>query len=45
MQKITIKVPKLKSRMTWDINPITRVKPSKKNYNRKKYKLDKIGLY
>ena len=29
MQKITIKVPKLKSRITWDINPITRVKPSK----------------
>lgn len=33
-----MKVPKIKRRMTWAINPITRVVPSKKNYKRTKAK-------
>lgn len=36
MQKITIKIPKLKLRITEELNAITKVKPSKKNYNCKK---------
>jgi hypothetical protein len=39
MSKITIKIPKLKSRVVWGFNPISRVKPSKKIYNRKKSKI------
>ena len=36
--KIKIKIPQQKQRVTWGFNPITRVKPSKKHYNRKNYK-------
>ena len=38
MKKITIKMPKLKSRVTWTFNPVTRVIKSKKLYDRNKYK-------
>jgi hypothetical protein len=38
MKKITIKIPKLKQRVIWDFKPTTRIKPSKKLYNRKKSK-------
>jgi len=38
--KITLKIPKQKQRVTWGFNPITRVKPSKKCYNRKNYKAE-----
>ena len=38
MQKIIIKIPKLKQRIVWDFKPTTRIKPSKKLYNRKKSK-------
>jgi len=37
--KIKIKIPQQKQRVTWGFNPITRVKPSKKHYNRKNYKV------
>ncbi len=33
------KIPKLKTRVTWDFNPVTRTKPSKKLYNRSKAKM------
>ena len=39
MKKIAIKIPELKSRVTWGFNPTTRVKRSKNVYNRKKLKL------
>ena len=38
MKKQTIKIPKAKSRVVWGFNPVSRVKPSKKIYNRKKVK-------
>lgn len=38
MKKSTIKIPKVKSRITWGFNPVTRTIQSKKVYNRKKYK-------
>jgi len=38
--KTTIKIPKLKQRVTWGFNPATRTIPSKKIYNRKNYKVD-----
>jgi hypothetical protein len=38
MKKIIIKIPKLKQRVIWDFKPTTRIKPSKKLYNRKKIK-------
>lgn len=38
MKKQTIKIPKIKQRVTWGFNSATRVKPSKKLYNRKKLK-------
>jgi len=38
MKKQTIKIPKLKQRITWGFNPTTRTIPSKKIYNRKKLK-------
>lgn len=38
MQKQSIKIPKLKQRVTWGFNPSTRVKLSKKIYNRKRLK-------
>ena len=34
--KLSIKIPKQKQRVTWGFNPVSRVKPSKKVYNRKK---------
>ena len=40
MMKTTIKIPKIKTRVTWGFNPSTRVVKSKKIYNRKKYKVD-----
>jgi len=40
MKKQTIKIPKLKQRVTWGFNPSTRTKPSKKVYNRKNYKIN-----
>lgn len=39
MSKTTIKIPKLISRVIWGFSPITRVKPSKKIYSRKKSKI------
>ena len=33
---VTIKTSEIKSRVVWGFSPITRVKPSKKVYNRKK---------
>jgi len=30
----------IKQRVTWGFNPVSRVKPSKKLYSRKKYKID-----
>ena len=41
MQKQSIKISKHKSRVVWGFNPVSRVKPSKKIYNRKKYKKEK----
>ena len=38
MKKITIKIPKLKQIVVWDFKSTTRIKPSKKLYNRKKSK-------
>jgi hypothetical protein len=38
MNKINIKISKIKQRITWGFNPNTRVKSSKKVYNRKKIK-------
>ena len=40
MKKITIKIPKIKSRVTWGFNPSTRTIKSKKLYSRKNYKID-----
>ena len=39
MQKIVIKIPKLKTRVTWDFNPVTRTRPSKKLYSRNENKI------
>ena len=39
MKKTTIKIPKQKQRITWGFNPVSRVKPSKKHYSRKNFKL------
>jgi len=36
MQKFSIKLEPIKTRNTWTINPVARVKPSKKIYSRKK---------
>jgi hypothetical protein len=38
MKKVNIKVPKIKQRVIWGFNPVSRVVPSKKIYNRKKIK-------
>jgi hypothetical protein len=38
--KIKIKIPQQKQRVTWEFNPVTRVKPSKKCYSRKNYKVE-----
>lgn len=40
MKKQTIKIPKLKSRVTWGFNPSTRTIPSKKIYCRKNKSLE-----
>ncbi len=40
MKKISIKLKSVKTRNTWSINPVSRVKPSKKIYYRKKLNLD-----
>ena len=40
MKKITIKIPKIKSRVTWGFNPTTRIIKSKKIYSRKNYRID-----
>jgi len=39
MKKLTIKSSQIKTRATWGFNPIARVKPSKKVYSRKNYKV------
>ena len=31
-------IPHKRQRITWGFSPVTRVKPSKKRYNRKKFK-------
>jgi len=41
MKKSTIKTPKIKHRVIWSFNPVTRVIRSKKIYNRKNFKIDK----
>jgi hypothetical protein len=38
MKKQIIKIPKLKQRVIWEFNPITKIVPSKKIYNRNKLK-------
>jgi len=40
MKKIIIKIPKIKSRVTWGFNPVTRTIKSKKLYTRKNYKIE-----
>ena len=40
MKTIKLKIPKLKSRVTWGFNPTTRVVKNKKAYSRKNYKVD-----
>lgn len=39
MKKQTIKIPKLKQRVTWGFNPSTKTIPSKKIYSRKNSKI------
>ncbi|SMP85888.1 hypothetical protein SAMN06313486_10124 [Epsilonproteobacteria bacterium SCGC AD-308-P11] len=41
MKQITIKIAKVKHRVTWAFNPVTRVVKSKKAYDRNQYKIDK----
>jgi hypothetical protein len=36
MKKQIIKIPKLKQRVIWEFNPVTKTIPSKKIYNRNK---------
>jgi len=36
---MTIKSSELKTRVTWGFNPVARVKPSKKAYSRKNYRV------
>ena len=38
--KLIIKSSKIKSRVTWGFNPVTRIIKSKKIYSRKNYKID-----
>lgn len=40
MKKQIIKIPTLKQRVLWKVNPVTKTIPSKKVYNRNK--LDKL---
>lgn len=44
MKKSIIKILKIKQRVTWTFNPVTRVIKSKKLYNRKKFKIDKANF-
>ena len=37
---IIIKISHQKQRITWGFSPVTRVKPSKKHYSRKNYKVE-----
>jgi len=39
--QIRIKIKKPKQRVIWGFNPVSRVLPNKKRYNRKKYKVSK----
>lgn len=39
MNRITIKIPKLKQRVVWNMKPTTRIKESKKIYSRKNWKM------
>ena len=39
MDRLTIKIPKLKQRVVWNMKPTTRVKQSKKIYSRKNKEL------
>lgn len=39
-QKLKVSTSKIKTRVTWGFNPVSRVKPSKKIYSRKKYKIN-----
>ncbi len=36
---LKIKTSKLKTRVTWGFNPVSRVVPSKKKYSRKNYRI------
>ncbi|WP_434261410.1 hypothetical protein [Aliarcobacter cryaerophilus] len=38
MKKLTINIPKPKQRVVWGMNPVTRVKQSKKAYSRKNWR-------
>lgn len=38
MKKQIIKIPKLKHRVVWKFNPVTKIIASKKVYNRNKHK-------
>ncbi len=38
-QSLTIKSSKMRTRVTWGFNPVTRMVKSKKVYSRKNYKL------
>lgn len=40
MKKQTIKILKIKQRVTWGFNPATRTIKSKKIYSRKNYKIN-----
>jgi hypothetical protein len=39
MNRITIKIQKLKQRVVWNMKPTTRIKQSKKTYSRKNWKM------
>lgn len=39
MKKQIIKIPKLKQRVIWSFNPVTKTIPSKKIYNRNKFRI------
>ncbi|MDD4329878.1 MAG: hypothetical protein PHD79_07975 [Aliarcobacter sp.] len=41
MKRQIIKIPKLKQRVIWEFNPVTKTVPSKKIYNRNKLKISK----
>lgn len=40
MKKQTIKIPKVKQRITWGFNPVTRKIKSKKDYSRKNHRVE-----